>query len=63
MLNQSPVPRNFSHFKIHAFKTVTGIYLDCLYLTEETKGQGIGYNLMNKLKTFSLENNINTIQW
>ena len=39
------------------------LYLDCLYLAEETRGQGIGLKLMQKLKDFSKENKINTIQW
>ncbi len=39
------------------------LYLDCLYLNEETRGQGIGLQLMKKLKFFAHENNINTIQW
>jgi len=39
------------------------LYLDCLYLNSETRGQGIGLKLMKKLKAFSQENNINTIQW
>ncbi|MDN3399412.1 GNAT family N-acetyltransferase [Psychrobacter sp. APC 3426] len=39
------------------------LYLDCLYLNEETRGQGIGMELMQKIKLFSQENNINTIQW
>jgi ribosomal protein S18 acetylase RimI-like enzyme len=39
------------------------LYLDCLYLNEETRGQGIGLKLMQKLKLFSQENKINTIQW
>jgi len=38
-------------------------YLDCLYLSEETRGQGIGFKLMHKLKVFSQENMIKTIQW
>jgi len=39
------------------------LYLDCLYLTEETRGQGIGLKLMQTLKAFAQENMINTIQW
>jgi ribosomal protein S18 acetylase RimI-like enzyme len=34
-----------------------------LYLNEETRGQGIGLELMNKLKFFAQKNSINTIQW
>ena len=39
------------------------LYLDCLYLNKETRGQGIGLKLMQTLKSFSQENMINTIQW
>lgn len=39
------------------------LYLDCLYLNEETRGQGIGLQLMKRLKSFAKENNINTVQW
>jgi len=39
------------------------LYLDCLYLKEETRGQGIGFKLMQKLKDFAKENMIHTIQW
>jgi ribosomal protein S18 acetylase RimI-like enzyme len=39
------------------------LYLDCLYLNEETRGHGIGLKLMQQLKTFAKENMIPTIQW
>jgi len=39
------------------------LYLDCLYLKEETRGQGMGFKLMQKLKNFAKENEIHTIQW
>lgn len=39
------------------------LYLDCLYLNKETRGQGIGMKLMQKLKLFSQKHKINTIQW
>jgi ribosomal protein S18 acetylase RimI-like enzyme len=39
------------------------LYLDCLFLSEETRGQGMGLKLMKKLKTFSQQNSINTVQW
>jgi ribosomal protein S18 acetylase RimI-like enzyme len=39
------------------------LYLDCLYLNEETRGQGVGHQLMKKLKLFAQKNSINTIQW
>ena len=40
-----------------------GIYLDCLYLTEETRGYGIGLKLMQKLKIFAEKEMVNIIQW
>lgn len=39
------------------------LYLDCLYLNEETRGHGIGLKLMQQLKAFAKENIISTIQW
>jgi len=39
------------------------MYLDCLYLSKEIRGQGIGFKLMDKLRTFSRVNKIRTIQW
>jgi len=39
------------------------LYLDCLYLTKETRGKGVGVSLMNKLKAFAKEKMIKTIQW
>lgn len=39
------------------------LYLDCLYLNEEIRGQGIGFLLMKRLKFFALESSIKTIQW
>jgi len=39
------------------------LYLDCLYLSEETRGHGIGFKLMQQLKDFAKKNMINTIQW
>ncbi|MEH6442773.1 MAG: GNAT family N-acetyltransferase [Oceanospirillaceae bacterium] len=39
------------------------LYLDCLYLTEGTRGQGIGMKLMQKLKCFAKENMLAEIQW
>ncbi len=39
------------------------LYLDCLYLNEQSRGQGIGLKLMQKLRCFSQENKINTMQW
>ncbi|NQZ23672.1 MAG: GNAT family N-acetyltransferase [Colwellia sp.] len=39
------------------------LYLDCLYLNEETRGQGVGVQLMQKLKFFAKKNGIKMIQW
>lgn len=39
------------------------LYLDCLYLTEETRGLGIGKQLMQQLKDFATEHKIKAIQW
>ena len=39
------------------------LYLDCLYLTEETRGYGIGLKLMQKLKIFAEKEMVNIIQW
>ena len=62
-----------SEHKLHGYMSVIKqfstwdmdwyLYLDCLYLNEETRGQGIGLELMNKLKFFAQKNSINTIQW
>jgi len=39
------------------------LYLDCLYLNEETRGQRIGLKLMQKLKQFAKENMLREVQW
>ena len=39
------------------------LYLDCLYLNKEARGQGIGLQLMKKLKFFAQKSGIKTIQW
>lgn len=39
------------------------LYLDCLYLTEETRGMGIGRQLMQQLKYFAKKHKIKTVQW
>jgi len=38
-------------------------YLDCLYLTKETRGQGLGGKLMHHLKGFAKERGIDEVQW
>jgi len=39
------------------------LYLDCLYLADEARGQGIGLQLMEKLRYFAKECRITLIQW
>lgn len=39
------------------------LYLDCLFLTEETRGYGIGLKLMQRLKALAEKEMIKTIQW
>jgi len=39
------------------------LYLDCLYLSEHTRGLGLGGQLMGKLKSFAKEHKIKEIQW
>ncbi|MDA6068098.1 GNAT family N-acetyltransferase [Flavobacterium sp. AC] len=39
------------------------IYMDCLFLEEETRNYGIGEVLIDKLKEIGKEKNCNNIQW
>ena len=39
------------------------IYLDCLYLEENVRGQGMGTLLMKKIKQFAKMENCSVIQW
>ena len=39
------------------------IYLDCLYLSEKTRGKGIGTQIMNKIKVYAKYINCSEIQW
>ena len=39
------------------------LYLDCLYLAEELRGQGVGEKLMQYLKNYAIDNDINHVQW
>lgn len=39
------------------------LYLDCLYLTEETRGKGIGLELMQLLQNYAKQNQIQSMQW
>jgi GNAT superfamily N-acetyltransferase len=37
-------------------------YMDCLYLTEDARGQGMGKQMMNEIKLIAIKEGIN-IQW
>lgn len=39
------------------------LYLDCLYLSEEARGAGIGQQLMLTLKAFAREHALTQVQW
>ena len=39
------------------------LYLDCLYLREKWRGQGLGYQLMQQISKFAKNENCSTIQW
>ncbi len=39
------------------------IYLDCLFLNEQTRGQGIGKLIMKKIKEYGKLENCKEIQW
>ncbi|MCX2681604.1 GNAT family N-acetyltransferase [Galbibacter sp. EGI 63066] len=39
------------------------VYLDCLYLKESIRGQGIGSQLMKKIKDYAASENCGHIQW
>ncbi|GAA4110460.1 GNAT family N-acetyltransferase [Aquimarina addita] len=39
------------------------IYLDCLYLNENTRGMGIGLKLMDKVKQYAISQHCDCIQW
>ncbi|OEK08241.1 GNAT family N-acetyltransferase [Flavivirga aquatica] len=39
------------------------IYLDCLFLKEETRGKGIGVLIMQKIKDYAKSENCEIIQW
>jgi ribosomal protein S18 acetylase RimI-like enzyme len=48
------------------YATWTGqpfVYMDCLYLRADSRGQGIGRNLIQTLQAFSREQNCVEIQW
>ncbi|MEO9510505.1 MAG: GNAT family N-acetyltransferase [Flavobacteriaceae bacterium] len=39
------------------------IYMDCLFMTEESRGFGIGEKLINKIKLEGVKNQCTHIQW
>lgn len=39
------------------------VYLDCLFIKEETRGQGLGLQLMQEIKTYAKNEECNIIQW
>lgn len=39
------------------------IYLDCLYLKEETRGKGVGTKIMALVKEFAISEGCTIIQW
>ncbi|WP_438423396.1 GNAT family N-acetyltransferase [Aquimarina macrocephali] len=39
------------------------IYLDCLYLKEETRGKGIGVKIMAIVREYAVSQNCSIIQW
>ena len=39
------------------------MYLDCLFLGENIRGNGIGKKLIERIKVEAKKNNCNTIQW
>lgn len=39
------------------------IYLDCLFLKEETRGRGVGIQIMDAIKLYATSENCKTIEW
>jgi len=39
------------------------IYIDCLYLNANSRGLGLGSNLMEQVKEYAIAENCNVIQW
>ncbi|MDQ6528714.1 GNAT family N-acetyltransferase [Flavobacterium sp. LHD-85] len=50
-------------FDFSTWNAQTFLYMDCLFLEEETRGLGIGEKLIEKLKEIGTENNCVNIQW
>lgn len=39
------------------------VYLDCLFMIEKTRGQGLGLQLMQEIKVYAKNEKCNIIQW
>jgi len=39
------------------------LYMDCLYLEDDCRGYGIGEELVNRMKDFGRDQNIDLVQW
>lgn len=39
------------------------VYLDCLFMKDKTRGQGLGLQLMEEIKAYAQKENCNLIQW
>ena len=39
------------------------LYIDCIFLKEEARGQGIGTHIMERIKKYAKKENCKTIQW
>lgn len=50
--------KQFSTWDAHFY-----MYLDCLFLKEETRGQGIGLQIMNRIKEYAKFEKCICIQW
>lgn len=50
-------------FDFSTWNAQTFLYMDCLFLEEETRGLGIGEKLIEKLKEIGTKNNCVNIQW
>ncbi|MBW4361181.1 GNAT family N-acetyltransferase [Flavobacterium taihuense] len=50
-------------FDFSTWDAATFMYMDCLFLEEETRGFGIGEALIEKLKQIAIERKCSNIQW
>ncbi len=39
------------------------VYLDCLFLKEETRGKGVGYEVLKKIRSYAKTEKCDIIQW